>query len=53
MQDRKPFGSILTLIDGLSDMCRFTRKVYLRLLGKGNSDSHGARPVHQIISMIE
>ena len=23
-----------------------------RLPGKGNSNSHGARPVHQIISMI-
>ena len=24
----------------------------IRLPGKGNSNSHGARPVHQIISMI-
>ena len=29
------------------------RKVNLRLPGKGNSNSHGARPVHQIISMIK
>jgi len=29
------------------------RKVDLRLPGKGNSDSHGARPVHQIITMIK
>jgi len=25
----------------------------IRLPGKGNSNSHGARPVHQIISMIK
>ena len=29
-----------------------TRKVDLRLPGKGISNSHGARPVHLIISMI-
>jgi len=29
------------------------RKVDVRLPGKGNSNSHGARPVHQIISMIK
>ena len=29
------------------------RKVDIRLPGKGNSNSHGARPVHQIISMIK
>ena len=29
------------------------RKVDIRLHGKGNSDSHGARPVHKIISMIK
>ena len=28
-------------------------KVDVRLPGKGNSNSHGARPVHQIISMIK
>ena len=28
-------------------------KVDIRLPGKGNSNSHGARPVHQIISMIK
>ena len=28
-------------------------KVYIRLPGKGNSMSHGARPVHKIISMIK
>jgi len=27
--------------------------VYTRLPGKGNPNSHGARPVHQIISMIK
>ena len=29
------------------------RKVDVRLPGKGNSDSHGARPVHLIITMIK
>ena len=29
------------------------RKVDVRLPGKGNSNSHGARPVHQIISMMK
>ena len=29
------------------------RKVDIRLPGKGNSNAYGARPVHQIISMIE
>ena len=27
--------------------------VDIRLPGKGNSNSHGARPVHQIISLIK
>jgi len=31
----------------------FTRKVDIRLPGKGNSKSHGARPVHLIITMIK
>ena len=31
-----------TLVEGL-----VTRKVDIRLPGKGNSNSHGARPVHQ------
>ena len=30
-----------------------TWKVNVRLPGTGNSNSHGARPVHQIISMIK
>jgi len=30
-----------------------TRKVDVRLPGKGNSSSHGARPVHLIITMIK
>ena len=29
------------------------RKVDVRLPGKGNSDFHGARPVHLIITMIK
>ena len=30
-----------------------TRKVDVRLPGKGNSNSHGARPVHLIITMLK
>ena len=30
-----------------------TRKVDVRLPGKGNSNSHGARPVHLLIPMIK
>ena len=30
----------------------FGRKVYIRLPAKGTSNSHGARPVHQLNSMI-
>ena len=32
--------------------CRFYIKEDIRLPGTGDSKSHGARPVHQIISMI-
>ena len=32
---------------------RVPKKVDIRLLGQGNSNSHGARLVHQIISMIK
>jgi len=32
---------------------RGARKADIRLPGKGNSNSHGARPVHQILSMIK
>ena len=28
-------------------------KVDIRLPGRGNSNAHGARPVHQIISMVK
>ena len=31
--------------------CAAGRNVDIRLPGKGNSNSHGARPVHQIIAM--
>ena len=33
-------------------LCEVPRKVDVRLPGKGNSDSHGARPVHLIITKI-
>jgi len=32
---------------------RAYRKVDVRLPGKNNSNSHGARPVHLVISMIK
>ena len=31
----------------------FSRKVYVRLRGKGNANSHAARPVHLIITIIK
>jgi len=34
-------------------LCRWTRKVDVRLPGKENSNSHGARPVHLFITMIK
>ena len=33
--------------------CERHRKVVPRLPGKGNSNFHGARPIYQIIPMIE
>ena len=36
-----------------ANMARWTRKVDTRLPAKGNSNSYGARPVHQIISMTK
>ena len=33
--------------------CLHPRKVDIKLPGKGNSDYHGARPVHQIIKMMK
>jgi len=44
MRERKS-----VLEDGLLSV----RKVDVRLPGKGNSNSHGARPVHLIITMIK
>ena len=35
------------------EVMRRARKVDIRLPGKGNSNSHGARPVHLIITMIK
>ena len=34
-------------------MIKEPRKVDVRLPGKGNSNFHGARPVHLIITMIK
>ena len=33
--------------------CRGSRKVDVKLPGKGNSYAHGARPVHLIITMMK
>ena len=35
------------------ESARIPRKVDVRLPGKGNSNTHGARPVHLIITMIK
>jgi len=37
----------------LRDSWKTARKVDVRLPGKGNSSSHGARPIHLIITMIK
>ena len=37
----------------LGNMDGRRRKVHVKLHGKDNSSSHGARPVHQIIAMIK
>jgi len=36
-----------------SNRAALSRKVDVRLPGKGNANSHGARPVHLIITMIK
>ena len=36
----------------MSEVLGLHRKVDVRLLGKGNSNSHGARQIHLIIIMI-
>jgi hypothetical protein len=36
-----------------SECCRVSRKVDIRLPGKGVSNSHGARPVHLIFKTIK
>ena len=40
-------------VDEQRALPRPTRKVDVRLPGKGDSNSHGARPVHLIIPMIK
>ena len=44
-------GSLMQSPD--SNRRESTGKVNIKLPGKGNSNSHGARPVHQIITMME
>jgi len=45
-----PLYLCLSLVSG--DETRRRRKVDVRLPGKGNSNSHGARPDHLIITMM-
>ena len=41
------------MVIGVWGLVEDARKVDVRLPGKGNSNSRGARPVHLIISMIK
>ena len=51
---RNPESEIRNLEPNQLDGCKpGTWKVDVRLPGKGNSNSHGARPVHQIVSMMK
>ena len=43
----------LRVVGGVAALVISIRKVDVRLHGKENSNSHGARPVHLIISMIK
>ena len=43
----------LVLQDGPAVSQASTRKVDVKLPGEGDSNSHGARPVHRIITMIK
>ena len=55
-RDRRFKWSILTsriVLRVILEVSSLPRKVDIRLPGKGDSISHGARPVHQIISMIK
>jgi len=45
-------GGVAEGVDAAMAFSSCYRKVDVRLPGKGNSNSHGARPVHLIITMI-
>ena len=49
---KKKFSRLRMQVASKKWDCR-TRKVDIRLPGKGNSNCHGARPVHLIITMIK
>jgi len=59
IQSRPDSGALLSLLSLLSlrktstRLAGAARKVDVRLPGKGNSNSHGERPVHLIITMIK
>ena len=52
MQAERSVSACSSDIRGCRNL-RVFRKVDVRLPGKGNSDSHGARPIHLIITMIK
>jgi len=52
----KPFPLVFRLYSSARCVAQLKRPsldVRLHVLGKGNSNSHGARPVHLIITVIE
>jgi len=49
-EDRKVVSPCMAVFPTISTWCG---KVDVRLPGKGDRKSHGARPVHLIITMIE
>ena len=50
---RQVLGAPLELLKYVDKVRLEIRKVYVRRPGKGNSNSHGARPVHLIIILMK
>jgi hypothetical protein len=46
-------ADVCTSIDSRKDVSLFNRKLNVRLPGKGDSNSHGARPLHLIVTMMK
>ena len=53
MQGARCRVSMLCATSGLRNTHDLLRKVHIRLPGKGDSNFHGARPVHLIIAVIK